>query len=247
MPRVFISMTSTAERAGTLGQTLKTLVDQSLQPDGLVIALPPGVNFVEEHDLSKYPLFEKTRIVRLSNDRGPVEKLAILEHDRSLVDDDVIVTIDDDILYHPDWLKTLVAGAHEFPDDAVGFSGWDASGFVRASTLGLKDDKSDDFVFPRAPCTCDVLEGWAGVAYRRRFFYIDPVLSFASVLSPLPMFKLVDDVWISWHLHRRGIKRRLLGGMMAQPKPDGLPGLHNRADFVKMNREAAIVAFGGIE
>lgn len=242
MSRVFLSMTTIPERSTSLGPTLESLGMQTRLPNEVTLFLAPGSSLV---GLADFPdrLSQRSGWTVHEFDRGPIDKLSILERLRSPRPDDIIVTIDDDIIYEPTWLETLVAAAEANPDHAIGFSGWNASGFINAWQKGRDDG---DFVFPHIPGPCDVLEGWCGVAYRYKHFYIDSLQGFASVLHPLPMFKWVDDVWISWHLARRGVPRMLIGPRLAKPREDTTKGIHDRPDFVQMNREAAIVAFGEV-
>jgi hypothetical protein len=49
------------------------------------------------------------------------------------------------------------------------------------------------------PRSVDVLEGYAGVAYRRGFFNLEDLAD----ISKCPGARYADDVWISGHLARR--------------------------------------------
>jgi hypothetical protein len=65
-------------------------------------------------------------------------------------------------------------------------------------------------------------------------------------MAPPDLFRFVDDVWISWQLQRKGTPRLVLPhqGPIVRGPPAALPGLCNRPDFVKLNRDAAVAAFG---
>jgi hypothetical protein len=213
--QVIVSMTSIPARNGRLASTLASLQSQTRLPDEIRLYLGPGCALVA--DVTCVDV----------EDRGPITKLSAVV-DPEIPDDALIVTVDDDILYEPTWLETLVAAAEASPGAVVGRSGWLVADFLRSEHHGY-------FIWAQED-TCDVLEGWAGVAYRKSFFD-------GSVLEPPPEFRLVDDVWISGYLYRRGIERRIVRPPMAIPDPKGLPGLHNRSDFVKLNRKAARIAF----
>lgn len=239
--KIYISMTSTIARRGTLGPTLESLRAQTVRADEIRLHGEPSV--ITDSALDPF-IADGTIKTAVARDRGPVTKLAILE-DRKLRDDDILITVDDDIIYEPRWLETLLEGAAKHPDHAVGFCGWNAYDFLRAAKDN--DPKGGEYVWAAVPGPCDVLEGWAGIAYRRKFFYIDPLQGIPSVLCPLPMFRNVDDVWIAWHLHRRRVPRATIHHRMARERPDPIPGLHHLEDFVDLNRKAAIVAFGDHE
>ena len=82
-----------------------------------------------------------------------------------------------------------------------------------------------------------MLEGFAGVAYRRGFFGAD-------VWNVPESCRFVDDVWISGYLHKKGIARRVVGAKLCRPAPSDRAGLHARKDFVALNRAAARELFG---
>ena len=245
MTRVIVSMTSTSARNGTRHNTFDSLLAQTMRPDEYRIYIDPVVLGDSEIESYKQRFFDEIRVPFYSipfSDRGPVTKLAALT-DRRIEQTDIVVTVDDDIVYEPRWLETLVEAAEKHPEHACGFSGWNTAGFLRAHRE--KDAKGGSFVWPSVPGPCDVLEGWAGAAYRRRFFMFDPS-GYPRVLSPLPMFRYVDDVWISWQLHMHGVPRAVVGHKMSHDRPNSLPGIHNRPDFEELNRDAVIVAFGAV-
>lgn len=211
MPPIVLSMTTVPARRGTLGPTLYSLKRQTLAHDLRIYAGP--CCDVPQNLWVPY------------RDHGPVTKIAAVL-DAVVPEDALVVTVDDDIIYEPTWLETLVAAAARHAG-AVGFSGWSADRF-RAGEHEYRWHKPGE--------TCDVLEGWCGVAYRRAWF--DP-----SILEPPEPFRLVDDVWISSYLARKGIERRVIGWPLAAPKQDPLPGLHDRVDFKAMNARAALLGF----
>lgn len=220
--KVVVSMTTIPARNGTLGPTLRSLDRQTLQPDDVRIYAADGAGDWDAQDLDFVTLHS-------SPDYGPITKLSAVL-DPELDDDDLVVTVDDDIIYEPDWLETLVAAAAAHPRDAVGMSGWNAHRMLE-STHG-------SFAFVRPPATCDVLEGWSGAAYRVGWFD-------ASVMMPVCSreLRLVDDVWISSFLEKRGIARRVVCRPRAAEAYPGRAGLHTRPDFKQLNRAAARLAF----
>jgi hypothetical protein len=208
-------MTSTSARNGLRDQTIASLKAQTIQPDD--IRLYADVDVVE----TGIPL---VRVL----DRGPLTKLSAIA-DPSVHADDLIVTVDDDIIYERRWLETLLVATEDAPSVVVGRSGWNVADFLRDEHWGF-------YIWVSQDGHCDVVEGWAGVAYRKSFFNVD-------VLDPPSEFKLVDDVWISGYLNKRGIARRIVTPQMAAERPGNTPGLHNRPDFLKINRRAARMVF----
>ncbi len=100
-----VSLTSFPPRYPTLALTLKSLLDQNVAPDRVVLwiaeadmaALPAGVLALRAHGLE----------IRGCADHGSYDKIIhALEHwPRAF-----IVTADDDVYYGPSWLETLVRG-----------------------------------------------------------------------------------------------------------------------------------------
>lgn len=223
---VVVSMTTVPSRNGTLEPVLSAISHQFRRADEIRLYLTPGCQPVR---------FPGVRCIEVA-DKGPVTKLSAVA-DPTLPADTIVVTADDDIIYQPAWLQMLVASALRHPADAVGVSGWNVGGFFDDEAERVPSTKAS-FAWARYPDTCDVLEGCGGIAYRKEFFDAD-------VLSPPPMYRYVDDVWISAYLARRGIVRRMAGWkMQAQQFPLGTsPGLSGRSDFVDLNRAAALAAW----
>jgi hypothetical protein len=248
MSYVVVSMTTIPARNGTLGPTIASLCTQTRSPDEIRVYAPPDCDEVP----AKFSVHWIGGIV----DYGPVTKLSAIR-DLALPDDAIVVTCDDDQIYGPGWLETLVAAAERYPDEAVGFSGWNVRGFL----LGFAG--RDYYEWVRPPNPCDVLEGFAGVAYRRHFFddaretrggVNGPALPdqrgregpliVNDVFNVPESCRRVDDVWISGYLHKRGVGRRVVGHKLNRPAPSDRTGLHTRDDFVALNRAAARLLFG---
>jgi hypothetical protein len=218
--KVVVSMTSVPSRNGTLDPTLQSLRTQTRPPDEIRLYLGPGCERVQWTKKGP-PLYCIPTV-----DRGPVTKLSAAA-DPYVRADAVIVTVDDDIVFAPQWLETLLGYADRHPDDAVGMAGWNADELL---TTGR---------YERASGPCDVIEGFSGVAYRKWFFDRD-------VMHPPNSLKYVDDVWISGYLHRLGIVRRVVPGqerLVDTTRSSNQEGIHTRADFDSLNKEGARMCF----
>jgi len=64
-------------------------------------------------------------------------------------------------------IEKLVAAAVRHPAAAVGFCGWNAGRSLEEGAFDLLYEESRDLP---DPVPANVLEGYRGVAYRRRFF-----------------------------------------------------------------------------
>lgn len=219
--RVVVSMTTIPGRERSLRAAVASLLAQTRPPDQIRLYASRA---------RPLPMYLGPYVdVIPCDDIGPLTKLSAAV-DRELAGDDLIVTVDDDIVYEPSWLETLIAAADEHPGEAVGMSGWNVHRMLSSSHGGYE--------FVRPPARCDVLEGWSGAAYRRRFFDAHVLYPYAPEL-----FRCVDDVWISGYLEARGIGRRVVCKPLAHEFDRTQLGLHNRSDFRELNRRAVLAAF----
>jgi hypothetical protein len=212
-------MTTIPSRASIINETIGSLLRQTQHFDDFRVYAPPSVTYVRA--------YRSVTVCYCSKDLGPVMKLGATE-DPAVPNNAIIVTVDDDVIYKPDWLKTLIEATNQYPDEALGFSGWNAAWM-------LEDADNGHFEHAAVGQTCDVLEGFAGAAYRKEWF--DP-----EILSPPDFARFVDDVWISSWLNCLGIKRRVIAPPMVTV--GFVPGLHTAPDFVARNRCAAGALFG---
>jgi len=191
--RIVISLTTIPSRVLHLKGFLSLLQQQTFQPDRIYINLPKWSK--RENCAYPEPDIEETDQVRIirCEDYGPITKLyPILSEE--LDPETIIITLDDDIEYIPDRIQQLVQMTREYPNAAIGGSGfilgelWNFFGTVRT---------------PKTATLVDVLEGYSGCAYRRKFFQ-DDLLNYDQ--APKEAF-YHDDVWISGHLARQNIPR----------------------------------------
>jgi len=213
-------MTSVPSRNSTLDPTLKSLQNQTQPPDEIRLYLGPGCESVQWSEKGP-PLYSIPTV-----DHGPVTKLSAAV-DPYVRADAVIITVDDDIVFAPRWLETLLEHVERYPDNAVGMAGWNADVLLSTGR------------YERASGPCDVIEGFGGVAYHKWFFESD-------ILRPPKQIKYVDDVWISGYLHRIGITRRVVPGQaefVNTSRSACQAGIHTRGDFDFLNKKAAKMCF----
>lgn len=217
--RVVLTGTSYRGRDGTVQPTIDSLFNQDYDGDYEVrLYLQPGC----EHP----PSHPRLRVIPCP-ELGPICKLTAATDD-TLSPNTILISYDDDIIYHRPWLSAMVADAEAHPDEAVGADGW------KHDTLCASPN--GPYNFPREPGLVDVLQGCAGVAYRRRFFDHD--------ILDNKFFN--DDVHIHSYLYRRGIlRRKTRPTSMAYITADfERDGLCKDLRFHKNNRESCIVGFG---
>lgn len=212
--RIVVSLTTVPLRAMRIGPTIDSLLAQTRRPDEIRLHLGPDCP----------PVAYGGVLVRRCHDYGPLTKL-LPAIDYTLPGDALIVTVDDDMIYMPTWLEMLADAAEGDRLEAIGMSGWNTARLIAGG----------NYEFVHSAGNADVLEGFAGVAYRRGFFGVD-------ILEAPSEFRRVDDVWISSYLARKGIPRVVIGPPMCTDHMRG-PGLHTAPDFVSLNRRAAALGF----
>ena len=209
--RIVVSLTSIPQRVDLIGPALRSLVDQTCPADRIVLAwprrslrtgeayppppeVPAGVDVLECEDI------------------GPATKLLPTLRDEP---DALIVVVDDDVIYPHDFIETLLNAHRAEPRVALGYRGW----ILRPGV----DPRDLDHVFATAlkqPVDVDVLFGTWG--------YLVPPGALDSAAHDFegypPETRWVDDVWISGHLARRGVPRKVVPAR-------ALP-LESRAAFV---------------
>jgi hypothetical protein len=200
--KVVVSLTTIPSRGEILRKCLEALTAQRFQPDEILLCLPSfsrreQVAYEAPAWLSEFP---RVRVVSCEQDWGPATKL--LGALRAIDDPDtIIITVDDDVTYESCLIEKLVRHALDRPDAAVGFRAWNAEPLIREHVYGfVYEEWPHRYTYP---ARVNILEGYGGVAYRRRFFD-EAIFQYDS--APPEAF-YVDDVWISGNLALRGVPR----------------------------------------
>lgn len=216
MTRIVASLTTVPTRYSALRRVLYSLHRQTLQFDAIYLGLPyklrrTGVDYDElPEDIAK-----QVTVVR-TDDYGPITKIVpaiIHENDP----DTIIITFDDDCAYSSDTSSALVNGCLIYPNEVISGSGcWLKHGYMFMAThdrhpVGLF--KSFRVHIPEEGRNTDIIMGFSGVAYRRKFFpkfnkMHDEFLS--SLITGKIELLMNDDISLSAYLHSRSIKRRVM-------------------------------------
>ena len=200
--RVIASLTTTPDRIDNLEPAIRSLLEQTHPPDEIVLAIPEfsvrqKTKYVLPAYLEKFP---RLRILRCEKDWGPATKFipVIQEELAANRDRTLIMVVDDDRLYPRNALELFLHYHTEIPDAALCFRGaliprnfvWFLPKIFRASQIQVTKRVA-------------VITGTAGYFIQPRFF--DSALWDYSTAPASAFF--VDDIWISGHLSRRGIKK----------------------------------------
>ena len=136
----------------------------------------------------------------LDHDWGPATKLigALKLETRP---DTIIITLDDDVVYHRDTVSYLSTHIQDNMTLSFGCEIWSVSGIEFIPFGGM----ANIFDYSITPRYCSGwLLGWVGLAYRVSYFEQD-IWTFLQTL-PIGCF-YNDDIWLSGYVTRRGIQK----------------------------------------
>jgi len=218
-PRVVVSLTTLPSRINGVARTLRSILNQTLVPDKIYLNLPVRTSKGEKYKIP--PNLEKLmkthsiiKINRPRKDYGPGTKLyPTLTHEKG--PNTRIITIDDDSIYPRKTIKYLVETSLKRPDDALAYSAWN----INTKKFGIEDytelggpyvnDLTWTWGRECSPGYMDIIEGWGGALYIRKFFMDgkkDERKKFIEMMTQGPKACFfVDDVWISAWLAKKGI------------------------------------------
>lgn len=201
-PRVIVSLTSYGRRvASTLKYPVFSMLVQSRMPDKIVVwldnecfsesSLPAPVKRLEKYGVE----------IRFCEDIKSYKKLI---PSLKLYPDDIIVTIDDDIIYERNTLKCLLDKHSEYPDDIIctmaHIPTFGADGLNRYNDWKLNICYSEEeLIFPL---------GGSGTLYPAHSLYKD--VTDASLFMKLAPH--ADDIWF-WVMALMNGKRIRMSGL----------------------------------
>lgn len=197
--RLVVTLTTVPERMDRLGPVLRSLVDQTVAADRIVLARPD----ISRRSGAPYPPLDPAIggvDVLACTDEGPATKLlpALAAEPGA-----AILVVDDDVIYPIDFIEQMLAWHRRLPQAAIGWRGW--------RIVPGRHPKRFPHVFATAlaePQRVDILLGTWG--------YLVPPGAFDAAVHDFsgypPAVRFVDDVWFSGHLARRGIDRWVIPG-----------------------------------
>jgi hypothetical protein len=195
--KVYVSLTSIQQKQNHLLQTLQSITRQSVLPDKCYIYLseepylldkgfkdkvlhPQLQKFIDNH-----PLFQ----IKWCENIGPYRKLLFLLKEK-WDEDCLILTIDDDIIYHKDLIKDYINDYNKYKCCIA----------YRGATHNFKNSDFSDFYYKRTrkPPTLKWIYNFAnsgvGTVTHPRFFHKTKDLIFNRELIN-ELCKTTDDIW----------------------------------------------------
>jgi len=216
--RVVVTFTTLPDRYTFLQNSVKSILNQTLHVDAIYAAIPKRCTRLNK----EYPPVPKEitdicTVIVPDVDYGPITKIyggLIAEADPETI----IISCDDDVIYHPEFIQTIVECSKKSPNAAICGTGAIISRglyLVSINTtlsqfrwwnwlIGFDLDRDNGR-------DVDVIFGVAGVLYRRKFFPSNDNLEkelFSLSLNNDALFHN-DDIVISGFLSKNGIKRKV--------------------------------------
>ena len=213
-----ITLTTIPPRFETILPTLQSLLDQDADIARVVLAIPRSYNRRAFGAVADPVVPEGIEILRCDLDYGPATKLLpALANYRG--QDVRLLYCDDDRIYARDWAQRLIAHNQGHPEEAAIDAGDPVAAIdlratrdtalhrrLNAITLGLSGKSHRRAVRRLIPDDgrVDIAKGYGGVLIRPEF--LDD-----AVFSIPENFWAVDDIWLSGHLARQGVRVHKVG------------------------------------
>jgi len=216
--RVIGSLTTMPDRYSKIIKTLQSLRDQTYKLDAIYLGLPEKsrrLNII-------YPPIP----IEISNlctivpciDYGPITKIMgglLMEENPETI----IITFDDDMIYTPTLVETLMSHHYKHPQSAIGSSGMLLKYNCPMCAITPNEDnilyRIPKFKVPPEGRRVDSIYGYPGALYIRRFFPDKQLLEsdfLHYALIDNNMF-MNDDILISGYISLQGIERKIFPNM----------------------------------
>ena len=201
--KVFVSLTSIPSRIPNLHYTINSLLGQYQMIDKIIVNIP--FKYHRFDDPIIIPLFLRLNdkiIINRCEDYGPATKLLglLANSDIKPEPEDIIIICDDDRNYPLDFVKDLVTSVNKHSNYCITNAGWEIEAlssyrYVKTDYPRGKEYDIEGFI--------DVLGGCCGFALKYKM--VSDKKDMMEVDMNSKIF-LVDDVWISGHLTKNGVK-----------------------------------------
>lgn len=216
--RVVASLTTMPDRYFKIIETLKSLHNQTYKLDDIYLGLPSRSRRLNiEYPPIPQEISDLCTVVSCT-DFGPITKISggiLMENDP----DTVIITFDDDMIYPPTMVETLMTHHKTYPDSSIGSSGMLLRYSCPMCAITPNEDnffyRISKFYVPPEGRRVDSIYGYPGALYVRKFFperelLEEEFLNYALVDDNMFMN---DDIVISGYLSMKNIERRIFPNM----------------------------------
>lgn len=196
--RIVVSLTTIPSRTSLLGDVVESIMAQTVRPDEIALNIP--YMCLKEESGYRLDLSLPIKVYEDNRDWGPGMKL-LPTLKRETDPETLVITVDDDIIYSPRTIETLLSGAEAKPDAVIGLMGVKDEVFVHSENLVEMEE-------------VDGVGGYRGVCYRRRLVRNNVWYDFMSVCCMAGCLILDDDMFINRYLRREGVPRYVAPGMV---------------------------------
>eukprot|EP00933_Yihiella_yeosuensis_P006263 TRINITY_DN11096_c0_g1_i3.p1 TRINITY_DN11096_c0_g1~~TRINITY_DN11096_c0_g1_i3.p1 ORF type:complete len:565 (-),score=90.58 TRINITY_DN11096_c0_g1_i3:376-1848(-) len=212
--RVVVVMTTIPKRIHRIEPVLDSMLAQTWPIRELYLNIPDKYNRTGEPYVIPEWLQKKqgVKIVRCE-DLGPGTHLLNglrLEQDPWTF----LAVVDDDHIYSPELVETLMRGALAYPGTAVAAQGFlSIPGLLNSAEITSFEEsgfKRPRYLHDQGFTAGPVLVSYLGVVYQRGFFD-DSVFDYSWASNQC---RYQDDMWFSAHLAKKGIRRNVIGAAL---------------------------------
>lgn len=129
-----------------------------------------GEKYIIPDWMENYTSNDKFKLFR-TNDYGSATKLIpTLERTEG---NDIIVVVDDDIVYHPEMLNEHIKNREMWPEYVVGYDGMRSRNNDGSFSTYFRDSRDYYFTANKRNSLVDIMQHYKSVSYYRRFFESD--------------------------------------------------------------------------
>ena len=201
-PGIIVSLTSFPARIAKSWFAVESILQQTIHPDRIFLTLsltqfpdrriPPSIQDLVSRGLE---------ILWVEEDTRGYKKLIPIANE---FPDSVIITIDDDAIYEPDFIEILLGASAEYPKSVIGFRGWE---------IKFTDGEFAPYdMWQRAnygtPANRTLLTGVGGILYPVASLRRDWLCNMKQALRVAPTS---DDIWFWLSARKSGLDIRCLG------------------------------------
>jgi len=227
---VYVSMSLLPSRIEGAIETITSLLNQSMLPDKIELYIPKNCEKDPLPENFKLPEAYKHSLIEVYyvDDIGPISKL-LFSLEKHLREDVYIITVDDDVKYPVDMVYGLVKNADENPQSAFAYRGRVINnGVTNYNMTALY--KSNEI---KKIKEVDIITGTWGALYYPVFFKRD--FFDAKNFKKTNSLFYTDDIWISGHLKKNGIKMNVVPNSNEFKKSP----MHNIKSLWEVNKDGA--------
>ena len=194
--KIIVSCTTTHERLGMFRYAMQSVLLQSISPSLFFLNISRDP-YLGDSGIEEVPdwLDDDIHVNWVENTGSYRKLLPVIDF---AGEDDLIVTMDDDILYGSTWLAELVAAAKSEPDSIV----CSRARLMRKNFLGRWQNYKNWLRMQSNFCGLNLVPiGCGGIVYRKKNLDLD----FLFDKKYLELAPKADDLWFKFASMRKGI------------------------------------------